>query len=100
MKSFLELKKTKQIAQKKKTMVLTQIYFQLRPISFHFQFFPDPGGKMNADPDPQSWFSSRAVHHFLLALQQGCSGGIRGAQTPSSDLYKRNFCKTFFYNNT
>ena len=41
MKSFLELKKTKRIAQNLKTMDQIQIYLQLRPISLHFfSFFP------------------------------------------------------------
>ena len=56
--SFLDLKKTEQIAQKYKFMELIQIYLQLRTISLHFFGFstnfyllgPDPGGKMNADP--------------------------------------------------
>ena len=65
MKSFLELKKTKKIAQKLKIMELIQIYLHLKKIKLqwlticlHFFIFssnfslldPDPGGKMNADP--------------------------------------------------
>ena len=63
------LKKTKKIAQKLKTMELVHINLILQNKSTiitnflqFFQFFPqnlpldpdpDPGGKMNADPDPQ-----------------------------------------------
>ena len=62
-KSFLELKKRKKIAQKykkrKKNKELIQIY--LTNLLYIIMFFslnfslldPDSGGKMNADPDPK-----------------------------------------------
>ena len=79
MKSFLELKKTKKVAQKLITIVLVQIYFNYKKnklklqgknflafFSFFTQSFslldPDPnlGGKMNAKP-----FGSGSTALFL-----------------------------------
>ena len=34
---------------------------------------PDPGGKMNADPDPQPWFPSKKICTLLLHIYV-CSG--------------------------
>ena len=65
MNSFLEMKKTKIMAQKyKKTMDLIQIYNYEFPLIFSvvsstFSLLdPDPRGIMYADPDPQPWCSN------------------------------------------
>ena len=64
--SFLELKKKKNIAQKKKDgpdmikklLTITTNYFFIFSVLSFSLLDSDPGGKMDADPDPQPWLLS------------------------------------------
>ena len=52
---------------------------------FHLNFSPDPGGKLNADPDPQSWavvcaggdgrLLCRVFGEKMTSLVELCVGG-------------------------